>query len=84
MIALPVHVVLRDRRMAIVTGVCGIGPEAAPERFLVGRFPSGGFDLWRGDGRWRYDGAAHPADIVGFLNPDGSARPLTNEFSPSP
>jgi hypothetical protein len=80
-ITLPVKVLLRCRTTGIVKGFGRIGPDAAPERIWIGQGESGGVELWFAGGKWRESGEPHPLDIVGFVNPDGSMRPLTNEFS---
>lgn len=81
MIALPVKVLLRCKQVADVTGASELGNDVTPQRVLTGRLASGSMELWFADGKWRESGEPHPLDIVGFINPDGSLRPLTNEFS---
>ena len=81
MIALPVKVLLRNRTIATVNSCSQIGPPEDMVRVVQGEKAEGGFELWFNDGKWRETGRPHPLDIVGFLNPDGAMRPLTNEFT---
>lgn len=89
MIAFPVKALLRNRGTAILKGVCSLGNEFAPENYVVGYVDPHqdvyhrevcSLEMWRKDGKWRYSGASHIYDIVGFVNHDGSVRPLTNEL----
>jgi hypothetical protein len=81
MIALPVKVLLRNRTVATVTSTSLVGPNEESVRVLQGEKYEGGFELWFPNGKWRETARPHPLDIVGFLNPDGAMRPLTNEFA---
>jgi hypothetical protein len=82
-ISLPVRALLRCKAVADLKEATTIGPEFAPTRMLVGYPQNGPLEMWFApSGKWRESGEPHPLDIVGFVNPDGSLRPLTTEFSP--
>lgn len=90
MIAFPSKVLLRCKAVAIIRGLMRIGPEFAPEIYVIGHMDKPVDDwqrdictmeMWRQDGKWSYDGkASNRLDIVGIINPDGSMKPLTNEL----
>ena len=89
MIPFPVKAVLRNKATVVLRGISKIGLEFSPESYIVGHVEKGhdeyqsqicSLEMWRTDGKWSYNGSAHSLDIVGFVNPNGSLRPLTNEF----
>ncbi len=90
MIAFPVKAVLRNKATVILRGISKIGLEFVQEEYIVGHVETGhdkyqaelsSLEMWRRkDGRWSYSGATNSLDIVGFINPNGTLRPLTSEF----
>jgi len=89
MIPFPVKALLRNKAIVILKGVMNLGKEFDPEVYVVGYVDYNmdqyqkdvcNLEMWRKDGKWRYSGASHVHDIVGFVNQDGTVRPLTNEL----
>ena len=89
MIPFPVRALLRNKATVILRGLCNLGKEFSPEVYIVGHVDTNpdafqkevcNLEMWRKDGKWRYNGASHSLDIVGFVNQDGSVRPLTSEL----
>lgn len=89
MIPFPVRALLRNKATVTLRGICNLGKEFAPEIYVVGHVDTNqdayqkevcNLEMWRKDGKWRYEGGGHSLDIVGFINPNGTVRPLTNEL----
>ena len=89
MIPFPAKALLRNKATAVLKGLLKLGKEFDPEVYVVGYVDSNldqyqkdvcNLEMWRKDGKWRYNGTSHVHDIVGFVNPNGTVRPLTNEL----
>lgn len=58
---------LRGGAVVVLTGRSDV-----PGFPLIGRtFSDGRIELWRGDGRWREDGAPHRLDVTHLITPSG-------------